>query len=295
MSAEPYAFLGSEPGRVELGDHRLIRERNEFIPAWYVPHESPELIPVTRNGEPIPPGFTVADVLPERRWAIGAKGEALEPLKFRELYIRKMEDWFRVASPEAQQGARFAPPRDWKSHLEHIPDVGRYVAMTTDKRDRRKTLPIGYDPEANAGARSDRLYDAEGEGFVEGRERLALLTEWYHRDPNRLTKSEREEVESGRTGRSVPSRTDTQQRLDLLADQLSREVISPEQHTQEVAECLGISLVSGGKRGALPEILPSKLKHQATRKTMPCGEEVYALHSKRHLAKCEKCSKGIAS
>lgn len=96
--------------------------RGTYAPAWYLPHERPETIWVTQDGEDL--GFTVADVAPERRWAIAASGALLPAHEFAE----KHERWYR-----GYYQLRDQAPDD--PHVRPIPSVRSFVAKRVSPSD----------------------------------------------------------------------------------------------------------------------------------------------------------------
>jgi hypothetical protein len=279
-----------QPGPAHrAGSVTLIPERNEFIPPSYVPHKDPGSIVVKLNGQPLEGGFTVAEMLPERRWAVGPDGELMPQLEFAEKYQRKLYDWFQYASVEGRAG-RGKVPSSFAVHREPIPNVAHYVAFRVDLRDSRQILPMGFDPDATKGTQPKRLWNSAEERFVEGAERLSILVEAYRLEQSggrRTLKSyEREEVEAHLSGtKSIPQvANQTQAKIQVLTELRSAGTINDEQYAASVAKLFG---VQGPAQLTENQQYPARSGY--TR--MVCGVEVLNLHRKRHLESCEVCPK----
>jgi hypothetical protein len=132
-----------------------IPERQTIVPAWYKRHTDPRGTIVTQNGKHIPPGFTVAEVAPELRWAIGEDGEVMEQLVFRQAH----EKWYT-----AQYQAAGQTPDD--PNLRSIPTVERFVARCVDPANPHRLQPILREPTQPAPALQP-IHNAEGEKIEE--------------------------------------------------------------------------------------------------------------------------------
>ena len=265
-----------------------IEERNEHVPTWYVQHENPSSIRVKING--IPQDYTVADVPPERRWAINADGDVLAQSEFGPLMERKYDEYFRVV-----HGKQF--PGSVKR--EFVPRVERYVAVKVDPVDKRRLMPQGYNPNATAGSTSKVLYDKDGENPLEGEDRLRLLASYYQ-DPKgkgRLKEHEIAEVEAylrEAGGGTVPvTQDDTAARLEVLTELLGTGDITQETYVKRVGALTGIAPIAGSDcKPTLDMVAKATVKKAKPKKkpiVMECGAEVWPFHKTRHIAKCEKC------
>lgn len=131
-----------------------IPERETYVPAWGTRHSS-ESIQVTQNGEPC--GFSVGDVLPERRWAIEPSGELKGQLEFERDYLKWITN---VCTPDRRVIPLASVNKNYAPALEHIPNVYDFVAVKYD--DNEKLVPIDYDATKAAPKVQRKLYDHEG-------------------------------------------------------------------------------------------------------------------------------------
>jgi hypothetical protein len=125
-----------------------IPERGTYVPSWcpWLANKDADLnIPVKHEGEPL--GFTVAQVLPERRWAVQLDGELLDQREFAE----EIQRWYIPMLPEGGE-ARYEP----------IPRVERFVSMTWEGPD-RGYMEIGFDPDKAPPEKLKPQYNQEGE------------------------------------------------------------------------------------------------------------------------------------
>lgn len=310
------ALPQASPAAAHHGAAQVIEERDDFVPPWYVPHETPGLIRVTENGKPVPPGFTVADVLPERRWAIQPDGELLSGLDFKEQYLNKCELWFRYCSIEAKQGITVrGPHKDWSRHRVYVPSPRDYVCVQVDPTDPRREIPLGFDPHATEGARPDTLYDGEGEEVAKGHDRMKLLIRAYRETPEKLTAKETEEVEAHLKGRSGAGMTSEQVRLQAQIEALTRMRaegrLTADEHSAQMAQLFGVEVPQaeagapapppaeaagrrkkkGGGKGRRTMSAEAKARHrESLQQVMPCGEKVWRLQAKNHRQRCEACA-----
>lgn len=283
MTAAAAPFPATDQGQ-KVHNVTVFSARAEYVPPWYVPHKNLGTL-VTQDGQPVGSGFTVGEMLPERRWAVQENGELLGQLQFGELYAKKLEQWFLYASPEALEGKGRRAPSSFVTNREHVPSVRDYVSMKIDPRDPRKIIEMGYDPDATKGTRPKRLWDSTKERFIEGAERMAVLSEQYNREqagePRKLTPFEREEVEAYKAGNSsfgaVPLNA-TQAKIEALTDLLRDGVITKEQYGDRVAA------IFGGTKKVHPSVAKRGMR------VMPCGEEVVNNMQRQHVDHCAVCT-----
>ena len=89
-----------------------IPERGVIVPSWYERHKSPQTTTVTLDGVPIEPGFVVAQVAPERRWAIQESGEVLPQLEFHQAHLKWYNAQYQyVGQPPDDANLRSVPCR----------------------------------------------------------------------------------------------------------------------------------------------------------------------------------------
>lgn len=176
-----------------------IPERGVHVPSWYDPsiHPRAHEIVIKKKGIPLMPTTYVAQVAPERRWAIGGDGELLPQHVFTNQFRQWRIEAFKYSDDKPQK-----PPMGWKPTAEPVPRVDRFVSMKVDPQNPKNPslVPIHYDPKATAGTKPEYLYDAKGEGR---RKRMDVLIETYGEEPQRLTQPEREEVENVLAARRI--------------------------------------------------------------------------------------------
>lgn len=131
-----------------------IPDRETYIPRWGTRHGDRSL-PVTKDGEPC--GFTIGQVLPERRWAVKPDGELMDQLSFERDYAKWISN---VCAPNGQVIPLASVNKNYTQTLEHIPDVFSFVAVKLDSNG--KLIPIDYDPDRPAPAVKKRFYTHEG-------------------------------------------------------------------------------------------------------------------------------------
>ena len=127
----------------------IFPDRGTHAPGWYVRHEKPASILVKHRGKPIPPGFSVAEVAPEYRWAIQADGEVMDQLDF----MQKHELWW--GESYSIKGGQIPDPS-----CRHIPKVERFVARRVSRTDPTHTEYIRR--EANEKPQILVQYDSDG-------------------------------------------------------------------------------------------------------------------------------------
>jgi hypothetical protein len=130
--------------------------RGPFVPPWYIPH--PDLSVDVRGSRGQRLGFTVAQVLPERRWAIAHDGRCVDQPAFEQ----KLLEW-RIG-----QFQWLSPPKPVPDlTLEVIPTVEGFVSRGQDPANPRRTV--------------DLTYPVERKGFLQKRE--PIIDESIAKDP----------------------------------------------------------------------------------------------------------------
>lgn len=257
------------------GQAQYIKDRDVFVPPFYVEHENAGRdITVKQDGVPLLPLRTVYEVAPERRWAIAPDGELL----YEALYLKLLEQNWEFCYTLRKQPV----PADHKFSREPQPCVREYTNWTVDTYDESRLQPIGYDRDATKGAVPQQLFD----GNEESKDRLAALCEAYA-DPRareKMRPDEIAEVES-HLGVSGPSLTGIAAKLEMLDELLADGSLTPEVHSQQVAALTGTVIALP----PAPTMAEPKPVRKAAKSTMPCGEEVWNMHSKRHKSSCERC------
>lgn len=274
----PYRAKAQDPfaQTFRRSDAITIPERSTHVPTWYIPHDAPEEIVVKSGGLPLRPveasagwePFTVADVAPELRWAIGADGEILPQHEFEVLYRRKLEEFYRVVEGRGYPG---------NITREHVPTVARYVSYTVDRRNPAKYAAIGYDPHPKNTAAASVLFDTDGENPVSGEERMALLEKCYddHRLRLRLKPHEIAEVERRRKDDPL-----SQAMAEMRAGK-----ITADEFQKRVAATLGTQALIHAVREERAE----KPKRKPSLKRMDCGAEIATITIARHRKTCDVC------
>jgi hypothetical protein len=154
MSQDPYnpeSFQNMGTDFFEQHPTIPVPQRQTIVPSWYQRHQDPQNTVVKQNGEPVPPGFKVAQVAPELRWAIGEDGELMPQLEFE----RSHEQWYN------EQYRFVGQPVD-DPNLRSIPLVERFVARTVDPYDDTRLQPIQAEKVEKAPP-VQPVYNANGE------------------------------------------------------------------------------------------------------------------------------------
>jgi hypothetical protein len=160
-----------------------IPERRAYVPAWYERHSDLSL-PVKYQGQPV--GFTIGEVLPERRWAIRPDGELMMGADYPEGF-RKLRG--QVCAPDGtlvplERVGKYISPL-----VEPVPDVLDYVNAKPDPYkpqtvNSNPMIPIvrvirdpqhpdyfaaqKYDPKAGDPTRIEPKYTHTGEAVSDG-------------------------------------------------------------------------------------------------------------------------------
>ena len=218
-----------------------IPERGTHIPAHYVrsPHREPESVIVKRGGVPLlgtdKEPFTVAQVAPERRWAILEDGELYDQTTFTEMFLQTVLEFYDVLRNNGSPQAAFQG--DLRSHPQ--PAVHEYVAFTIDPEDPRHLMHIGYDRHAK-GDSADHFFDTEGEQIAG--KRIDHLCAAYNDRKLRgtLTKAEISEVQA-HLGVESGSSDEIATKLELLTELKDAGDLTDAQYIAKVAALTGAS------------------------------------------------------
>lgn len=108
-----------------------LTPRNVFVPPWYKPHENLDVEVVGTTGKRL--GFSVAEVVAERRWAIGPDGHCMKQPDFEKMLL----DWRK-----GQFEWQVPPKRTPDLMFEPIPSVEGFVSRGEDPADRRRTIDL---------------------------------------------------------------------------------------------------------------------------------------------------------
>ena len=285
---EQLANRGADP----LGDSAFqqstvteVPRNGGHIPSFYKHHADPASTVVKQSGVPLSSmaalQFTVAEVAPERRWAIAENGEVLPQHIFQDRLVNVREEYF-------QEVVHIKPPGDLAK--EAIPQVTKYVSMTVDPVDKTKLVPIGFDPNRKPNADGERtLWDSKGEEYVTGDDAMRLLVDAYHSPKFRKTLKahEVEEVEAyikSTGGIPVQDSSGLVTQLEQLNAMLSDGDITQEVHSKRVAALTGTSATEADEPKARPGYMLAS-----------CGEEIPRAHSKKHKAECGECGEPEAA
>lgn len=131
-------------------------------PSWYDPncHVNGRVAVVTMGGAEIHPGFTVAEVVPWRRWAIQPEtendgkwtAEVLPQLDFEQAHERHYRDTFKTL------GGTMGDPSK-----RSVPRVERFVSVRRDLMNLDRTEPITRAPNVKRRHRKPLVqFDADG-------------------------------------------------------------------------------------------------------------------------------------
>ncbi len=157
MSADPYELPST---------HRPIVERGTYIPAWYKEHKDLSIRVVDQEGGDL--GFTVADVLPERRWAIGQNGKLISEQEFENRY----RDWIgRIVLRDGRLVSVGAVNKYFDITLETVPCVDDFVDAKLDpmKPGEIRFVPINSINLPNPARTKIRaIYNVMGEKVIAG-------------------------------------------------------------------------------------------------------------------------------
>lgn len=116
--------------------HIPIPEREVYIPAWGNEHTNPNLT-VRQDGRSL--GFTVGEMLPERRWAVGLDGELMNQRDFED----NLKRWRSYACTRAGTVvAMGAVNKHFDPGLEGYPQVADFVDRHLDAHG--KLVPLTY-------------------------------------------------------------------------------------------------------------------------------------------------------
>ena len=292
-AASPFPDTSPDPfGPAAIA--RFIKERNSHVPATYMAcmHQNPETITVTQDGVPLvgfdKKSFTVADVAPERRWAIGMDGELMLQHLFSDKKVEGILEFFAVLRANGHPNAKFDDNSDPK--CENVPAVQNYVLWGVDPDDNTKLREIGYDPTAPPKRKQDRFFDSEGD-VVEG-SRMEILCSAYANARSRqsMTDSERAEVEN-HLGVSAGG-GDIATKLELLTELMASGDLTTEQYLAKVSALTG-------KAPSSPEPeaeKPAKSSQVVQMLKSLCDVDCKGKRGKRmHEMNCLKCKAIVAS
>ena len=113
--ATDYADDESRPG--------TLTARGTFVPPWYKPHLDPHLAVLREDGGPL--GFRIAEVAPERRWAISDDGRVMNKHDFRD----RLQEWY-----EGQWKWKNPPQPPLDVSLGAFPTPEGFVSKGVDPR-----------------------------------------------------------------------------------------------------------------------------------------------------------------
>ena len=229
-----------------------IGSRGTSIPSFYEPHSDLRVM-VRQDGIPVPPGFQLGDVPPERRWAVRPSGELIPQIEFERLYLLHYEEHIRYmdGDPKKVPG---------KANCQPVPTVQAYVCVQLDPRDPSKLITMKHDPFPKKVKQANQtLYDADGENPVSGDARIQMLMDAYEKDPDSLTELELREVIK-------------RQRADQRKQEPAPEPKPEPKAVSPVAET---------------DTPPQKKPFHTT---MPCGEYIHASKKAKHMASCHECN-----
>lgn len=236
---------------VESG-HKPVPLRDSYVPAWYTPHADTSLSVIGPQGEI--PGFKIADVLEERRWAIDAGGRCLPQEAFERLYKQFAEGF----------GAR--------CEYDPVPHVLRFVSMTAvSNGDHQEFREIGFDPLKPATKTIEPIWAHNGETFEE-----------YQRRSKPADKEARDAM----VAREAQAK--------LIVEMADSGLISPEAAAKRLGALHGLGSESEDDAAPEAQAAPAPTKEKPAKRvhpnsmehTAPCGATYKgALHY--HTRKCD--------
>lgn len=117
-TTQPFAAPGDNPfARANITE---FRERNTHSPSFYTPPpwEVAQRLIVTKDGKPIAPGFVLAEVAPERWYAVQESGEVMEQRDFEQHHERAFLEHYLIRDREPEDPS-----------VRHIPNVVDFVSF----------------------------------------------------------------------------------------------------------------------------------------------------------------------
>ena len=247
-----------------------IHERGTSIPAFYEPHTDLN-VTVRQDNVPVPPGFTVHRVPPERRWAIRPSGELIPQIEFERLYMLHYEDHIRHMDGDEKK----VPG---KANCQPMPTVRAYVSVELDPRDPSKLIQMGYDPFPKPQKEANQtLYDADGENPVSGDDRMKMLCDAYEENPDALTDLELREVLKYQRSQK-PKAVSPEPVLEPINEPAPKKVSKFQKRKDFLAKKKKEPRepAAGDKRKGYVE--------------MACGVMEHVSRRAKHVASCDQCS-----
>jgi hypothetical protein len=279
------AFPQSEPHNAFSAGAAAVPvpERGTHIPAFYVrnPHHDPDLV-VKQAGIPLlgtdKEEFTIAQIAPERRWAVLADGNLMAQDQFHSLKQQTIYEFYEMMRATGHPDAKY----EGKITNEPIPDVSDFVSWRIDPNDNTKLLQIGYDENATDGARSEYFHDSKGEQIIGAR--LDILCQAYATPAGRaqMTEGERAEVEQHMGVTAAITDDGLAAKLEVMTDLHKSGALSSDAYLEAVQELTGKE----------PEIVVSDAKQPMTAR---CGKDDCKgkVGLKAHERACKKCKELI--
>jgi len=263
-----------------------VPERGTHIPALYVrnPHRDPEHTVVKQGGIPLKDyngnEFVVAQVAPERRWAILEDGEIMSVEAFKPAYQAKILEYYEMLKSNGHPDAKYVGNLD----AEPIPHPRYYVRWTVDPMDSAHLREIGYDPNATDGSVPEFFYDKKGDKIEAAR--IDVLCQAYASPKGRkqMTKSEIEEVETylGIAATSAAGSDLVASKLEVLTELFNDQAISEADYLRRVMN------LTGAAEESEPEPEVSEAKQPTTAR---CGAQGLKGNGGKlaHERRCKKC------
>lgn len=138
---------------------------------------------MTKNGEPIKPGFTLSEVAPERWWAVTSTGEIMDQLTFNSFHERVFIETYTLhGQPIPESG------------LREIPAVANYVNRRVSGRDasRLEIITRGYEGDPDP---VRPIYNANGELIVEAEKQPAAPVGFEQKEPPKPPEGDLEQAQ----------------------------------------------------------------------------------------------------
>ncbi len=265
-----------------------VPERGTHIPGSYMraPHQDPGSVVVKKGGEPLlgmgGNTFTVAEIAPERRWAVGYDGEVMVQAAFKVAKQQGVLEFYQMLRDNGHPNARY----EGKLSNEPIPSAAEFVSWRVDPLDETKLLQIGYDPNPGDRPKQEKFYDSSGEEIMASR--MDILIKAYAEPKQRaaMFESERKEVEAHLGVEANASGSDIATRLEVLTGLKEDGLLSEKQFIDQVTALTGKTVEAEEVAAPVAQISDAKQPTAAL-----CGKECKGkVGVTAHERNCKKCA-----
>jgi len=274
-------------GRFYAGTVKVFPERDTHVPTfcpWQnATEEELRAVTVQSGGVPLLPRFTVAEMDPERRWAVKKDGELLDAMSFQTGYHRQWEEWYTVVKRQKIEG---------RADRHYIPAVDQYVRFKVDPKNRLNPSLVRIEPERKpSGRKPDHFVDREGEPIR--KPRIDVLVAQWREDPSRLRKEEVLEVRQ-HLGLETPAPSahdpsEIEATMNRLLRQLAQGEIDTAEFAELSAQLCGVALAEPPK-AKIRKSLKAKVREAPRHVEVPCGRKIDGRGVRWHVQKCADCA-----